>query len=40
MQLTRIVKTDPLAYSDNTFRVNLKIATRKGLFKELLHPDF
>jgi hypothetical protein len=40
MQLTRSAKTDPITYTDNTFRINLKIATREGLFKELLHPDF
>jgi hypothetical protein len=40
LQLARADKTDPFTYTDNTFRVNLKIATRKGLFKELLHPDF
>lgn len=40
MELTRASQTDALAYTDNTFQINLKIATKEGLFKELLHPDF
>jgi Protein of unknown function (DUF2490) len=40
MQLTRGVQSDPLDYTDNTFRINLRIATKEGLFKDLLHPDF
>jgi hypothetical protein len=40
MELTRSAKTDPFAYTDNTFRLNLKIATKEGVFKALLHPDF
>ncbi len=40
VQLIRSAKEDPLAYTDNIFRINLKIATKEGLFKELIHPDF
>jgi hypothetical protein len=40
MQLSRINNTDPLTYTGNTFRLNLKISTTEGLFEKLLHPEF
>jgi len=40
MQLSRSISTDPLTYTGNTFRLNLKLSTTEGLFEKLLHPDF
>jgi hypothetical protein len=40
MQLMRSTSDNPFSYTDNTFRINLKISTKEGLFEKLLHPDF
>ena len=40
MQLSRSTKSDPFEWTENTFRLNVKISSKNGLFKRLIHPDF
>jgi hypothetical protein len=39
LQLTRKDAADPLTYTDNIFRLNLKIGLEHGLLKRISDPD-